>query len=197
MSDYINNNGGHYQAPYYRDSSGNYFEPAGDATKDGSNMTDYVSFCMDCHQYATPTTHAIKWRASDPAPGSPDKHGEGPSGTPGQPPSGDCGNPWTNKDVKAPYSNALKETGWNYVLSCLDCHEPHSGRNTSFLLRRFINGETVNADSPTCWEGSANGDWDQICDRCHTEPDHVGGGCSSCHGHGVPARCDTGIQPGF
>lgn len=55
MDQYASSVGGHYLAPYYG-SVGNPttgpFEPAGDSTKDGSNLPDYVTFCMDCHQYA-------------------------------------------------------------------------------------------------------------------------------------------------
>lgn len=46
MSDY--SVGYTYQAPYYFNSTITY-EPDGSATANGSNLTDYVTFCTDCH----------------------------------------------------------------------------------------------------------------------------------------------------
>jgi predicted CXXCH cytochrome family protein len=52
--------------------------------------------------------------------------------------------------LKAPYTDRNK----NYVLSCLDCHEPHGGKQELSLLRRMINGQEI------CVVGS-------VCLACH------------------------------
>ncbi|HMK49686.1 MAG TPA: hypothetical protein VK435_06520 [Thermodesulfovibrionales bacterium] len=48
MSDYAAAHGGQYMAPFRYNSTTTY-EPDGSATTDGSNLPDYVTFCMDCH----------------------------------------------------------------------------------------------------------------------------------------------------
>jgi hypothetical protein len=48
MSDYASAHGGQYHAPYWYGSTTQY-EPDGSTTTDGSNLTDYVTFCTDCH----------------------------------------------------------------------------------------------------------------------------------------------------
>ncbi|PIV42558.1 MAG: hypothetical protein COY75_11160 [Nitrospirae bacterium CG_4_10_14_0_8_um_filter_41_23] len=183
MDQYASSVGGHYLAPYYGSFGGSQYEPAGQAAPtDGSNLPDYVTFCMDCHQYAQsdPETgasvKAIDWDTNG------DKHGGRPSG------DCPCGGTWEQGNLRAPYSDANKEAGYNYVLSCTDCHEPHGSPNRLHLIRRFVNGENVAAGTDTvspCDDSDA--DWQQICGRCHTSMHTSFGGCPTCHRHGYDA----------
>ena len=166
-----------YQAPYYG-SPGNPttgpFEPANNGVADGSNLPDYVTFCMDCHQYPQydpirgRNVKAIDWGSSG------DRHGGYPSNT--------CDQGSTFEGTLRPPYDDLPNS--NYVLSCTDCHEPHGAKNKLHLLRRYINGELVAEDTGTCDEIA---DWNAVCQRCHIlAPGHeTWGGCDVCHGHGV------------
>lgn len=104
MSDYIAANGGVYQAPYYF-----YFitpfgyEPDNSATTNGSNLTDFVTFCTDCH------SSNIVWSSGG------DAHGGKNSASP---------------NVNLPYQNPVAN---NHVLACTDCHEPHGSPNPFLL----------------------------------------------------------------
>lgn len=196
MDVYAASVGGVYLAPYYADTVSGTYEPAGDGISDGSNMPDYVSLCLDCHQYTQTGDDGrlvgpINWgdpnfvgTTLDPLKG--DRHGGIPSG------QNDCyPNPWEEGSLRAPYSDALKEDGYNYVLSCTDCHEPHGTPNRIQLIRRFVNGEAVAIETAGCdvavgWHGTEEG-WIALCDRCHTQTaNHFdAGGCWQCHTHGV------------
>jgi hypothetical protein len=107
MSDKAASLGGVYQAPFRYNSSTTY-EPDGSGIAGGSNMTDYVTLCLDCHSeqvYSTQRGHylyAINW-----SPEGGDIHGGNTQ---------DC---CDYGDKRAPY-----QENTNYVLSCLDCHEP-------------------------------------------------------------------------
>jgi len=160
---------GQYQAPYYGspgDPISGPFEPANDDTADGSNLPDYVTFCLDCHQYPQydpdrdADVKAINYSA--------ERHGGYPSN--------DCSSPMVPEGtLKPPYSDFPNS---NYVLSCLDCHEPHGTHKRLHLIRRMINGEEVPADAVSCDE---NEDWTQICERCHDLTGHSTGSCVGCH----------------
>lgn len=163
---------GEYQAPYYGspgDPVSGPFEPANDGTADGSNLPDYVTFCLDCHQYSQydpdreTSVMAIDYSA--------ERHG----GTP----SNDCSPvPMVSEGtLRPPYSDFPNS---NYVLSCLDCHEPHGTHKRLHLIRRMINGEEVLADTGSC---DMQEDWTQICERCHDLTGHAFVSCGSCH-HG-------------
>jgi len=167
MSDYTPN----YQAPcrYPWSSTCSSFEPDGSNTMNGSNLFDTVTFCLDCHGSAPQfysnrlnrNVKIIDWGAGG------DVHGLYNDGN------------WDSYFIqKSPYNqNDL----YNYVLSCLDCHEPHGSRN-EYLLRQEVNGNQVPVIAQT-------GRWYYFCISCHTSVDepeiHVGpsGDCSSCHGH--------------
>ena len=164
MSDYV------YQAPY-RNGVTNTYEPDGSTTTDGSNLTDYVTFCTDCHHYSpTPVSTRlgntnlkdIDWAAS--------VHGGKPS--------------WKKTDAderKAPYNAAEK----NYVLACTDCHEPHGSPNYCYLIRKEVNGSTTVVTNDT------NTDWGTLCARCHKHS-HSSDSCigSNCHYHGALKSSD-------
>ncbi len=192
-----------YRAPYYYGSTTTY-EPAGTSINDGSLTPDYNSFCLDCHQYQVPTTQstsknpntpsgyltAIDWSSTG------DMHGErarlfkvdGSDSTiyrsdPSQPPG----------SIKAPYNVAPVQS--NYVLSCLDCHEPHGTFfNSSYLLRREVNGDVVPYSGPPGGEVVYQ---QRFCERCHTW-NHCGGpnGCFTCHYHGARNRGCAGPWSG-
>ncbi|MFZ5907254.1 MAG: hypothetical protein ACOYVJ_07570 [Nitrospirota bacterium] len=196
-----------YQAPY-RFGSTTTYEPDGSAFPDGSNLTDYVTFCTDCHT-STPNSvwsstlnrylRAIDWDV--------EKHGKG------------------NADgaisMDNPYGAVMGK-----VLACTDCHEPHGAPNVT-LIRKEVNGGTLSAittiaaDS-TCAAGSYT-DYNatkptsiaNLCDRCHKDdydfstscqndhwygvhhdstsgdPFYTSGGCSNCHVSGQWGDCTS------
>lgn len=167
-----------YQPPYRYNSTTSY-EPDGYSISDASRTVDYVTFCLDCHQYAingkARDTIAINWGFNG------DIHGAAAPQT--------C---CDKGDKKAPYSDGL-----NYVLSCLDCHEPHGSPN-EFLLRQEVNGTQVpNFNSHLYYN---------FCLSCHKNLNtkHIGyiptpkfdTDCWGCHRHGfynypAPLNCST------
>ena len=188
MDQYAASVDGHYQAPYYGDiSDANWelsYEPAGTASpSDGSNLPDYVTFCMDCHQYTqydperSQTVKVIEWGPPWCTTYNADKHGAHVSG------DYDGTATYEQGNLRAPYDDIYKENGYNYVLSCTDCHEPHGSPYRVDLIRRFVNGEDVSAGTQTggCY---TDDDYEQLCGRCHTNT-HDLGGCFVCHSHGI------------
>jgi cytochrome c553 len=164
MSNYV------YQAPY-RSGSTSIYEPDGSTTTtDGTNLTDYVTLCTDCHHYSpTPVStrlgntnlRDIDWAAS--------VHGGKAS--------------WSKTDAderKLPYKAEEK----NYVLACTDCHEPHGSPNYCYLIRKEVNGDTTTVTADT------NTDWDTLCTRCHTNT-HESNSCIECHYHGAINDSDS------
>jgi cytochrome c553 len=157
------------------------YEPDGSITTNGSNMFDSVTFCLSCHQYNLPSTriaalankpprqvagktNIIYWDTST----SGDEHGQ----------KHDPNN-WYLWPLKSPYTQG---DSFNYVLSCLDCHEPHGSPN-EYLIRQGINGKSgIVIPGPPAPYGS----YDAVCDACHNVP-HPGLGCLGCHYHGDPS----------
>jgi hypothetical protein len=142
---------GVYQPPYFGDTTSGKFEPTGTTTNYAGDRTpDYPTFCLDCHQYTLDSQYgegeirAIKT--------------EWETGTHGYGRHGGAGRIYGTEPLKPPYTDLSK----NYVLSCLDCHQPHGdGRDwasgSDRLLRRMINGLE--------WERVPMG-W---CDACHIQ----------------------------
>lgn len=189
-----------YEAPFANESSGNREPDNTSTTSYASKTPDYASFCTDCHQYAIGSLQAINWGVSG------DKHGvvarDARVGATSD----------TSLDGRNPYESVDSTTG-NFVLSCLDCHEPHGSPNI-MLLRRRVNGESVDVTSlgsianlcARCHSGnweyihhdSADRPYAQIqCGSCH--PGGGGGGgspdpipCSNCHMHGMTDPKGTG-----
>jgi cytochrome c553 len=174
----VQNQGLAYQSPYYGDTSDPEwepaYEPAGDATSDGSNLPNIITFCLDCHTYQVYSTEhqdtlvSIDWLASGDQHGL--RHEDGGMG-----------------DTLAPYGNASR----NYVVSCMDCHEPHGSEN-EWLLRTIVNGKDNISVPPT-----GLGKWYDFCTACHEfDPQNHGTnmyhkpeptspiGCPDCHYHG-------------
>lgn len=166
MSDYT----GNYQAPYRYNSSTTY-EPDGSNIQTGSNLTDYATFCTDCHNttYTTITStplgrylKTIDWNN--------EKHGKGNA-------DGDI-------DMENPYSSTLGK-----VLSCLDCHEPHGAPNVT-LIREEVNGGELSTITTIAASGcitSTNGNKElgYLCRRCHEDDADAGVGSTNrwCYAH--------------
>ena len=169
-----------YQAPYRFGSTSTY-EPDGSTTQDGANLTDFVTFCTDCHN-ATNTIYStnlgrnlrqIDWANEKHGLGSADEY----------------------IDMLPPYTAGSGSLG--YVLSCLDCHEPH-GSSNPYLLRQEVNGGAL-AGAITTTTGST---FSYLCERCHdnttntwqdihhftNDSAYARRACSTCHG-GYPQDC--------
>jgi cytochrome c553 len=133
---------GYYQAPKNGSSS---YEPDGSSPGDGSNLTDFVTFCTDCHaNTGINTSHSLF--NPDPSPGQYPY----PEGSMGRTTLNKI--EWENEQhggyqaftvlgcysdqggylLANPYTNCGEK---NYVLSCTDCHEPHGSPN-NYLVRR-------------------------------------------------------------
>jgi len=148
-----------YQAPYRFGSTSTY-EPDGSTTQDGGNLTDFDTFCIDCHNasntiYSTNLSRnlrTINWNT--------EKHGKCNANT------SLCGD--------NPYPSGT--SGLGKVLSCLDCHEPHGSPN-AFLIRKEVNGGalggTIGSFSTT--------DWHYLCDRCHQDDKQINASCQEDH----------------
>ena len=175
----IGNQGLVYQAPYFGDKTDPdweiSYEPSGDdSPSDGSNLPNIITFCLDCHSHQIPTSGQpddlviIDWGASGDQHGL--RHGDGGMG-----------------DTLPPYGDNSR----NYVLSCMDCHEPH-GSGNEWLLRTCVNGKD-NISIPLTGKGK----WYDFCTACHVfDPLNPGTnmyhkpeptsplGCPDCHEHG-------------
>jgi hypothetical protein len=146
---------GVYQPPYFGDTTSGKFEPTGTTTNYAGDRTpDYVTFCLDCHQYSVDSKYgplqAIDW-------GETCNHS---GGSPLSPYSAHGGYDGTLSDVNNIDEPYKQVNSVNYVLSCLDCHEPHGdGKNfvSNVLVRRMINGVE--------WSGSH-------CAACHSRMMH-------------------------
>jgi len=159
MKDLTNN----YQAPYYVGKI--TYEPANNATADGSNLPNFARFCYACHKYSnvysterSGNLTQIDWSTTGDMHG---KHHDDSSG-------------WGS--TKAPYGSETT----NYVMACTDCHEPHGSTN-EWLLRTCVNGKDNISITSSGW-------WWDFCTACH----NIGGGswhqsgnrqCSDCHTH--------------
>ena len=157
-----------YQPPYDADDTN--LEPDGagtDRATQAGKTPDYNAFCLDCHQNEVPSSKtsmnpsttsgyltAIAW--------SSEKHGTADA-------NGDI-------RVEAPYTPG---TGVGYVLSCLDCHEPHGSPN-DFLLRNSVNGGTLSGTVSTGLK-----DYGYLCTRCHIDDYDTG------HTYGVANRWES------
>jgi hypothetical protein len=195
-----------YQAPYYHGST-TLYEPGGTSVDDGSLVPDYNTFCLDCHQndIIRPSDHLtirkVDWQTPGGDPSSTgDKHGR-------------------NVATSSINANLPYRSGNTYVLSCLDCHEPHGSPNV-WLIRRHVNGQPLSAAIGDWNTDTASrylcarchqDDWETIhhnnseapylraspCARCHSEPPSSGGGppaipCGRCHFHGAFVNdCDN------
>lgn len=176
----LSNYTGSYQAPYRFGGAGSGYEPDGSATTSGSNLTDFNTFCMDCHNstnsiYSTLLGRnllVIDWGA-----GAGDLHGQ-PTGNSAQ--------------VILPYTSNN-----SYVLACTDCHEPHGSPNI-FLTRREVNNGIVTVTGEA--QAVSATQWASLCERCHGDrvavgaPHHIAALsslCGTCHPGGAFASCTS------
>jgi len=144
----------YYQAPFYYNSTVTY-EPGATLTQDGSLHPDYNTFCLDCHRDAIirksgGTIKAIDWETMGGDAAGGDKHGK----------NGATGGLF----MQEPYKSS--SIGMGFVLSCLDCHEPH-GSSNAWLIRRSINGQAVVSNPANQSVGTLTY-YDYVCGRCHT-----------------------------
>ncbi len=155
MSDYASSVSGTYQAPYRYNST--TYEPDGSSITNGSNLTDFVTFCSDCHNasntiYSTTlgrNLYAFAWAN--------EKHGGTAAAD-----DGDFGGV-TIDDIIDPYTE-----GTNYVLACTDCHEPHGSPNL-FMIRMGVNGgtDTTSVTKPASETPDNTKEWKNLCGKCH------------------------------
>ncbi len=150
-------------------------EPAAssDAVQGRANTPDYVGFCTDCH---TPTatiysnTLGRNLRKIDWGNGG-EKHGVQLTDGHDFQASGHIITPRIGGGglVQPPYS--ANDVGSDYVLSCMDCHEPHGSSNIMLLRSRVNGGELdISITAPDVKIGMANSAIDDIgylCLRCH------------------------------
>lgn len=147
-----------YEAPF---ASPTTLEPAGVGEQDGGNTPDYVGFCTSCHNqtnalWSSSLVREIKKINWEETGLYQDKHGALiRNGT----------------DLfRDPYETAAAAKS-NFILSCLDCHEPHGSENI-MLIRRRINGENLEA--------------------AITSTDTMGNACKRCHKDDLAAAAGTG-----
>ncbi|MCB2184597.1 MAG: hypothetical protein KQH63_21445 [Desulfobulbaceae bacterium] len=187
---------GTYQPPYFYYGAGSpttQYEPGGvNYSHDGSKLPDYNTFCLDCHGNSDVYSSVygrnlvqIDWSSNGDIHGGRPRYAEHYSSTPGY-------------ILRAPYNTTLDSTTPNYVLSCLDCHEPHGtvmynySGYYSFLLRKEVNGAKVGCYG--CGWPLNDADYTilDVCSKCHSLSDggegikHCGSQweCKNCHYHG-------------
>lgn len=164
-----------YQAPYrYNKIGQNEYEPDGSITTDGSNLTDFVAFCTECHTRSDDiTTSNQNIMMDNIGSGSRLARIDWDIALHGKADGGGKKNP--------PYTVAR-----NYVLSCTDCHEPHGSPNL-YLIRQAVNGASGVALTKNTRDA-----WNSLCNKCHSSKlavpycpgDDGSKVCSGCHYHG-------------
>ena len=181
MSELASFGGATYHSPFrYGATTGSpSYEPDGSTTTNGSNIVNTVTFCLDCHKDSVDSTYrgslnAINWGVSDGARYA-DVHGLNDS----------TDNLCNYGNKREPYSQGGANEDTNYVLSCLECHEPHGAPN-GYLIRQEVNNRQVSVvtgrlrtDGMQLWN---------LCRACHQNfGGHTGGmgsNCQGCHYHG-------------
>ena len=154
---------GNYQPPLFAGAVGGY-EPGGVARAfgDGEQTPDYIRFCLSCHDepiYSTRYSRNIQridwFSLGEDSVLAGDKHGM---------------NSYTQELLmRQPYADYMQQaTG--YVLSCLDCHEPHGAPN-AFLIRRGVNGGPL---AGTVSGVASSNSFGYLCRQCHQD-DYLAG----------------------
>ena len=167
--------GTNYQPPNYATSN---LEPDGvtniKATQ-AEKTPDYVTFCTNCHT-STPNTvwSSTLNRWLKPIDWTTEKHGKG--------------NADSYITVDAPYTSGSDSLG--YVLSCLDCHEPHGSPN-AFLIRKEVNGGALGGSISTF----STTDWHYLCDRCHQNDYELTTSCQQDHYYNIHHSITYGGDP--
>lgn len=182
----MNNYSASYQAPLRFTSN---YEPDGSLTQNGSNLTDYATFCTDCHNNVNTISSTPLGRNLNTFDWNVEKHGKGNADDGIPPPPAGYADASTCTEILAPYQVG---TCGAYVLACTDCHEPHGSPNL-FLIRKEVNGAVVTVDTGTGAgpSGNPNTEWVNLCNRCHNivvgdarhdHPAVVPGGAAVCSG---------------
>ncbi len=145
-----------YQAPYWYGSTN--YEPNNSTTYDGTNLPDYNTFCIDCHN-ATNTIYSttlgrnlkkIDWVTIGGETGG-DKHGKNVA----------TDTTAARINLRNPYLGVWTTAG--LVLACTDCHEPHGAPNL-MLIRKEVNGSVLEGAITNLSSGQLM----YLCNRCHT-----------------------------
>ncbi len=156
---------GYYQAPYYGTGPHNPatgpFEPAGDATQDGSNLPNFKTFCTTCHILPISPSESDPYFLEDRSLNKP-RWTSSQHGSAHMPNSGQRGS------LKDPYNIETR----NYRLACTDCHEPHGSPTNPFLLRTCVNGKDNITVSIAPVASPVAADWNNLnfydfCTACH------------------------------
>lgn len=189
-----------YQAP----NAASGYEPDGSQTQDGSNLTDYVAFCTDCHNDTNTIYSTVLGRDLYKFDWTTEKHGSGAAED-----NSNFEGEYNYSDVFPPYEHTQLGI---YVLACTDCHEPHGAPNIFLTRQKANNGDvTVKTGTGIGPDGRYNKEWVYLCGKCHdgllrdyyhSHPGidldgdgntdctacHPGGGtydvCTRCHKHG-------------
>ena len=145
-----------YQAP----NAASGYEPDGSTIQDGSNLTDYVAFCTDCHDNSNTIDSSVLGRNLHKFNWDTEKHGSGAADD-----DSNFEGEHNYSDVLPPYEHT--QCG-SYILACTDCHEAHGAPNI-FLTRQKVNSgdvtvETGSGEGP---DGRINKEWVYLCGKCH------------------------------
>lgn len=136
-----------YQPPNF--GNGN-LEPDGhsaDAATQAEKTPNYNAFCVDCHNASNSIYSTELGRNLRTFDWSSEVHGQGRAVD------------WrVRAEMQAPYTDSGLG---RYVLSCMDCHEPHGSRNV-YLIRA-----SVNAGAVSLLPGAES--WNELCVRCHVD----------------------------
>lgn len=180
MKQYAENQGGEYRAPFAVGANPALISTAHEPDQvsrpvtseevKGATTPDYATFCLACHQYTMGTVRAIRWDLDyhGPVNGISYKNGRGVRIA-----------PYTSDGTTSGTDISYGTGGVNFILSCLDCHEPHGSENRS-MLRTTVNGKTGIQIAVT-------GEWYAFCTGCHASDTHkTSGACNTngCHTHG-------------
>lgn len=184
--------------------SGTYRTPNGD-TFNGSQLPDYVTFCLDCHgvpQGEFGPHGGISWGSDEPhglnSANEPNGYGTCPNwfacGKAGGWEDDTCiGDEATCWPVlprglgdqlfsRSAYDHKDRIAGANFVLSCTDCHVTHES-GTGSKLRPTVNG------------GPGSTIWNTMCNDCHYYYSdwHAGMSCGSASCHVSARMSSTGV----
>lgn len=165
---------GQYQPTHRFGGLINGYEPDGSMITNGSNLTDFNTFCLDCHNNSNTINSAalglvkkIDWLGAD-------RHGIPTGNSP-------------SAKLNAPYTDKT-----SYVLACTDCHEPHGSSNI-YLTRKEVNNGLVTVTGAQ--QSGAGSQWASLCERCHGNATVVGSAhhtimgatpCTDCHDKATP-----------
>jgi len=156
--------GSEYEPPF---CSGSSREPAGSssAATGRANAVNYVAFCGDCHDSGSTiysnslgrNLQKIDWGSIGDKHGLRDRSDSSPSPT-----------------IKYPYN-----VSYDYVLSCMDCHEPHGSGNITLIRSRVNGGElsgtiSTPVEIPPSPSLGSDRQMGYLCRRCHKDDGDFG-----------------------